>query len=65
MLPKTDEIHVLFVVSNLAMGYRDLGHSRRLQVNLDPPIRQGQTRYPYLCLQFPKEEEMEAEINLE
>lgn len=34
-------------------------------VGLDPPIRQGQTRYPYLVLQFPREEEMDAELNLD
>ncbi|CAO1613041.1 unnamed protein product [Parajaminaea phylloscopi] len=34
-------------------------------VGLDPPIRQGQTRYPFLVLQFPREEEMDAELNLD
>lgn len=34
-------------------------------VNLEPPIRQGQTRYPYLIMQFAKEEEMDAEIQME
>jgi len=34
-------------------------------VNLEPPIRQGQTRYPYLIMQFAKDEEMDAEIQLE
>ncbi len=34
-------------------------------VGLDPAIRQGQTRYPYLVLQFPREEEMDAELNLD
>lgn len=34
-------------------------------VGLDPPIRQGQTRYPYLVLQFPRDEEMDAELNLD
>lgn len=47
LLPRTDEIHVQFVI------------------NLDPPIRQGQTRYPYLIMQFAKEEEMDAEIQLD
>lgn len=36
-----------------------------LVIGLDPPIRQGQTRYPYLVLQFPREEEMDAELNLD
>ena len=47
LLPKPDEVHVLFIVA------------------LDPPIRQGQTRYPFLVLQFPREEEMDAELNLD
>lgn len=34
-------------------------------IGLDPPIRQGQTRYPYLVFQFPREEEMDAELNLD
>ncbi|KAK0563294.1 FACT complex subunit [Tilletia horrida] len=33
-------------------------------IGLDPPIRQGLTRYPYLVLQFPREEEMDCELNL-
>ena len=34
-------------------------------IGLDPAIRQGQTRYPYLVLQFPREEEMDAELNID
>lgn len=34
-------------------------------VGLDPPIRQGQTRYPYLVLQFVRDEEMDAELNVD
>ncbi len=34
-------------------------------VGLDPPMRQGQTRYPFLIMQFAKEEDMEVELNLE
>lgn len=34
-------------------------------VQLEPPIRQGQTRYPFLVMQFAKDEEMDAELNLE
>ncbi|KAH8921649.1 SSrecog-domain-containing protein [Atractiella rhizophila] len=36
----------------------------QLVVNLDPPIRQGQTRYPYLVMQFAEADEMEASLNL-
>lgn len=35
------------------------------QVQLDPPIRQGQTRYPFLVMQFAKDEEIDAELNLD
>ncbi|KAI8324397.1 SSrecog-domain-containing protein [Martensiomyces pterosporus] len=34
-------------------------------VGLNPPIRQGQTRYPYLVLQFVRDEEMTIELNLD
>jgi structure-specific recognition protein 1 len=29
-------------------------------VSLDPPIKQGQTRYSHLVLQFPKDEKLEV-----
>eukprot|EP00054_Salpingoeca_dolichothecata_P037358 m.10670 g.10670 ORF g.10670 m.10670 type:complete len:874 (+) comp7463_c0_seq1:108-2729(+) len=34
-------------------------------VHLDPPIRQGQTRYPLLVFQFPKEDETTVTLNLD
>lgn len=34
-------------------------------VNIDPPIRQGQTRYPYLVMQFVKEEIIELDLNID
>ncbi len=34
------------------------------QVSLDPPIKQGQTRYPHLVFQFPKEDTSEVTLNL-
>ncbi|EGV66600.1 SSrecog-domain-containing protein [Yamadazyma tenuis ATCC 10573] len=33
-------------------------------LQIDPPLRQGQTRYPFLVLQFAREEEIEVELNL-
>jgi structure-specific recognition protein 1 len=33
-------------------------------IQIDPPLRQGQTRYPFLVMQFQKEEEIEVELNL-
>lgn len=35
-----------------------------LQVSLDPPIKQGQTRYHFLILLFNKEDEMTIEMGL-
>ncbi|KAF8511603.1 structure-specific recognition protein-domain-containing protein [Gautieria morchelliformis] len=34
-------------------------------VALDPPIRQGQTKYPYLVMLFNKEEELDLELNID
>lgn len=33
-------------------------------LQIDPPLRQGQTKYPFLVLQFVKEEETEVELNV-
>jgi len=33
-------------------------------IALDPPLRQGQTRYPFLILQFERDEEMSCTLNL-
>ncbi|KAI8982116.1 hypothetical protein BDF20DRAFT_973230 [Mycotypha africana] len=34
-------------------------------IGLDPPLRQGQTKYPFLVFQFVREEEIEIDLNLE
>ncbi|KAI8342238.1 hypothetical protein BD560DRAFT_493380 [Blakeslea trispora] len=34
-------------------------------IGLDPPLRQGQTKYPFLVFQFVREEEIDIELNLE
>ena len=33
-------------------------------LHINPPIRQGQTRYPFLVLEFSKDEEIEVELGL-
>jgi len=33
-------------------------------ISVDPPIKQGQTRYPFLVLQFDKDEEMSVHLNI-
>ncbi|KAK3812048.1 MAG: hypothetical protein J3Q66DRAFT_403903 [Benniella sp.] len=34
-------------------------------IGLDPPLRQGQTRYPFLVFQFVREEETDVTLNLD
>ncbi|KIM95111.1 hypothetical protein OIDMADRAFT_149235 [Oidiodendron maius Zn] len=33
-------------------------------IGLDPPLRQGQTRYPFLVMQFKKDEEVSIDLNM-
>ncbi|XP_028418489.1 FACT complex subunit SSRP1-like [Dendronephthya gigantea] len=33
-------------------------------ISTDPPIKQGQTRYPFIIFRFDKDEEVEAKLNL-
>ena len=33
-------------------------------IGLDPPLRQGQTKYPFIVMQFKKEEEVELDLNM-
>ncbi|KAK4232143.1 FACT complex subunit ctc-1 [Podospora fimiseda] len=35
-----------------------------LVIGLDPPLRQGQTRYPFLVMQFKQDEEVTLDLNL-
>ncbi|WVQ82935.1 FACT complex subunit POB3 [Cryptococcus sp. DSM 104549] len=51
-------IHRIFLLPKL-----DDTHTQ-LVLGLDPPIRQGATRYPFLVAQFPKDEVVNAELNL-
>ncbi|EEB08001.1 FACT complex component Pob3 [Schizosaccharomyces japonicus yFS275] len=34
-------------------------------IGLDPPLRQGQTRYPFLVTQFIRDEDMEVDLNID
>lgn len=34
-------------------------------IGLDPPVRQGQTRYPFIIMQFPRDDTMEVTLNME
>lgn len=36
-----------------------------LIIQLDPPLRQGQTRYPFLVIQFLREDELEVDLNVD
>ena len=35
-----------------------------ITIGLDPPLRQGQTRYPFLVMQFKREEEVLIDLNM-
>ncbi|KAF2863456.1 nucleosome-binding factor SPN, POB3 subunit [Piedraia hortae CBS 480.64] len=35
-----------------------------LCIGLDPPLRQGQTRYPFIVMQFKRDEEVTIELNM-
>ncbi|OQO08670.1 FACT complex subunit pob3 [Cryoendolithus antarcticus] len=35
-----------------------------LCIGMDPPLRQGQTRYPFLVMQFKRDEETQIELNI-
>jgi structure-specific recognition protein 1 len=35
-----------------------------ITIGLDPPLRQGQTRYPFLVMQFKKEEDVTLDLNM-
>ncbi|ODV89491.1 hypothetical protein CANCADRAFT_18662, partial [Tortispora caseinolytica NRRL Y-17796] len=36
-----------------------------LIIHIDPPLRQGQTRYPFLVMQFLRDDELEIDLNLD
>ena len=35
-----------------------------ITIGLDPPLRQGQTRYPFLVMQFKRDEEVIIDLNM-
>ncbi|KAI9886745.1 MAG: FACT complex subunit [Watsoniomyces obsoletus] len=35
-----------------------------ITIGLDPPLRQGQTRYPFLVMQFKRDEEIDLDLNM-
>jgi len=62
---KTYDYKILYTsISRLFLLPKD-EQSVQFIVGLSPPIRQGQTRYSYLVMHFPRDQEMEAEINME
>jgi structure-specific recognition protein 1 len=63
LLPK-DDTHVLFIVRIELLSIL-LCYSSSIQLGLSTPIRQGQTRYQYLVMQFSREEEITAELNMD
>lgn len=61
LLPKDDQ-HVLFIVS-IPLSLHP-SRTNFVQLGLSTPIRQGQTHYQYLVMQFSREEEITAELNM-
>jgi structure-specific recognition protein 1 len=64
LLPKDDQ-HVLFIVGFLFFVITMVNDSPPAQLGLNIPIRQGQTRYHFLVMQFTREEEITAELNMD
>ena len=62
LLPK-DDTHVLFIVG-ISLIFWYAVSELFMQLGLSTPIRQGQTRYQYLVMQFSREEETTAELNM-
>jgi structure-specific recognition protein 1 len=62
LLPK-DDLHILFIVC-VMMTLPAVLLTPSLKLGLNVPIRQGQTRYQYLVMQFSREEEITAELNM-
>ena len=73
LLPEIDEKHMMFVVRDRPWPLEELGASKgkprarsyrlsvsRFQVALDPPIRQGNTRYNFLVFRIPIDEEVDS-----
>ena len=63
LLPKDDQ-HVLFIVCSLFQISHWYPLTFEFQLGLSTPIRQGQTLYQYLVMQFTREEEITAELNM-
>ncbi|KAJ3391548.1 FACT complex subunit [Lobulomyces angularis] len=51
-------------ISKIFLVPKVLSELYMLIVGLEPPLRQGQTRYPYLIFQFEKDDEVECELSL-
>ncbi|CAG8497795.1 3383_t:CDS:2 [Ambispora gerdemannii] len=56
----TEEVSAASMFHETVKEKADLG-----QVGLDPPLRQGQTRYPFLVLQLVKDMKVDMELNMD
>ncbi|KAI8822632.1 uncharacterized protein EV422DRAFT_407906 [Fimicolochytrium jonesii] len=63
---KSHDYKILFtsIVMLAVLPKPDDMHSM-LVVGLDPPLRQGQTRYPFLVFQFERDDEVELDLNMQ
>lgn len=63
---KTHDYKILYnSVNRLALVPRPDEMHWNFVVGIHPPLRQGQTRYPFLIFQFERENEIELSLNLE
>ena len=62
LLPK-DDLHIIFIVRSTSLHLVSLVITV-LKLGLKIPIRQGQTRYQYLVMQFSREESITAALNM-
>jgi len=63
LLPKDDQ-QVLFIVCSFLYEICGISDQMSTKLGLSIPIRQGQTHYQYLVMQFSREEEITAELNM-
>jgi structure-specific recognition protein 1 len=64
LLPHKDNRQMYFVVKNLIIkAHREL-KLKVFKVAVDPPIKQGQTRYPYIIFLFNNDENISIELTI-
>ena len=63
---KSHDYKILFTaIKRMFLLQKPMDQHSYFIISLDPPLIQGQTRYPYLIFQFADDEDLECEMNLE